>query len=285
MPKRSLPPLLQGLAEVHAVRERLNELNFWQGRPFSFLHFEKTAGTSLVRMLESYFHPLQINLDADRGAAPHILSGFLPGQCEEVRRTAFVWGHYDLPALRRIDPARAVVTVLREPRARVLSLYHFWRSVVPDDGPVGFNVAAAQQHDLLAFLRSDDPLIRNYIDNVYVRRLTGHYVTPTEPDSLHTDAEQTTADAMRALDGLAWVGLVEKHDGLTALLGRAIGASLPDRLPHHNAAEDPSGAPSPGYRRAARMPITPEVAVELDRLTRYDTVIYRRALTRLEATA
>ena len=285
MANRTLPPLLQALAEVHAVKERLNELNFWQGRPFSFLHFEKTAGTSLVGMMETLCHPLQINGDVNRGTAPHILSAFLPGQCEQVRRTSLVWGHYDLPALRRLDPDRIVVTILREPRSRILSLYRFWRSVdplAPEAGSAGFNVAAAHRQGLLDFLRSDDPLIRNYIDNVYVRRLTGSYATPAGPDRLCSEPSHTLSAALRALHGLDLVGVVEKLDGFTALLGQLVGVRLPARLPRHNAAETNDRGSSPGFRKVARPSVTPEVEAELDRLTRYDRAVYDHALARLD---
>ena len=283
--RRTLPPLLQGLAEVAPVRERLNELNFWQGEPFSFLHFEKTAGTSLVRTLEASFHPLQVHNDAARGTAPHVLSGFLAGQCDRARRASFVWGHYDLPALRRLDPARIVITVLREPQARLLSLYHFWRAVNPsalEGGVAGFNVVAAHEHDLAGFLGSRDKLIRNYIDNVYVRRLTGTYALPGEPDRLDTHPEQVVAEALRALDGLDFVGVVERFDQCLAPLGRAIGACLPATLPHHNAAGGDPGT-APAARKTARHPVSPEAQAELDRLTRLDSIIYQRALARLAA--
>ena len=203
-----VPPILRGLHSVPASKEPLgqlavlklvregvvrkppdlgphrmampafpgNPLSYWRGQPISFLHFEKTAGTSLANLLTGLFHPLQIDDDPERGTAPHVLSAFPPTIRDDIRRKSLVWGHYDLPALHRLGPERRIVTMLREPQARVLSLYHFWRSVDPsliDAGFVGFNVSATHELDLLNYLKSADPLIRNYIDNVYVRRLAG----------------------------------------------------------------------------------------------------------------
>ena len=311
--ERVLPPILRGLAEVPAAKERVgqyavltlvragvlrkpvdlgphriaippqagNPLSYWQGQPFSFLHFEKSAGTSVASMLTELFHPLQVHDDPQRGTAPHVLSAFLPNQTAHARRHALVWGHYDLPALRRLDPARPVITFLREPRYRILSLYHFWKSVDPvlvANGTFGFNVTAVHQHDLLGYLRSDDPLIRNYIDNVYTRRLTGTYVTGTDHDLLELRPEQVTETALRALDGLAYVGVVEQVGRDLSGLGQFLGASLPAALPRLNTTDGNHTGKSLGYVKLAREAITPQVEAELNRLTRSDAAVYRHAL-------
>ena len=318
--ERVLPPILRGLAEVPAAKERIgqlavlnlvregvlrkpadlgphriaipsqagNPLSYWQGRPFSFLHFEKSAGTSVASMLTELFHPLQVHDDPQRGMAPHVLSAFLPDDNARTRQHAFAWGHYDLPALRRLDPTRPVITVLREPRSRILSLYHFWKSVDPvlvANRAVGFNVTAVHEHDLLDYLRSDDPLIRNYIDNVYTRRLTGTYVTGTERDELERCPEQVTDEALRALDGLAYAGVVEQIGRDLPGLGQRLGISLPAALPRLNATDGNHTGRSLGYVRVAREQVTPQVEAELDRLTRLDVAVYRRALARLAAEA
>ena len=314
--ERVLPPILRGLAEVPAAKERVgqlavlnlvregvlrrpadygpyriaipsqagNPLSYWRGQPFSFLHFERTAGTSVANMLTELFHPLQIHDDPERGTAPHVLSAFVPARNMQIQKHAFVWGHYDLPALRRLDPDRAVITVLREPRARILSLYHFWKSVDPAlvaSGAVGFNVAAAHQHDLLSYLRAEDPLICNYIDNVYTRRLTGAYATDGDSDRLARSPEQMTKDALHALDQLAFVGVAEQISRDLASLGGVIGTSLPGPLSRSNTADCNHTGSSPGYVKIARDDVTPQIDAELNRLTRLDTVVYRHAIAKL----
>ena len=316
--ERVLPPIFRGLAEVPAAKERVgqlavlnlvregvlrrpadygpyriaipsqagNPLSYWRGQPFSFLHFERTAGTSVANMLTELFHPLQIHDDPERGTAPHVLSAFAPQRSTQFQKHAFVWGHYDLPALQRLDPDRAVITVLREPRARILSLYHFWKSVDPAlvaSGAVGFNVAAAHQHDLLSYLRAEDPLIRNYVDNVYTRRLTGTYAIDGDGDRLVHSPEQVTQDALHALDQLAYVGVAEQISRDLASLSRVMQTSLPGPLSRSNTADRNHTGRSPGYIKIAREEVTPQVDAELDRLTRLDTIVYRHAVARLAA--
>ena len=313
--ERVLPPIFRGLAEVPAAKERVgqlavlnlvregvlrrpadfgpyriaipsqagNPLSYWRGQSFSFLHFERTAGTSVANMLTELFHPLQIHDDPERGTAPHVLSAFTPERNTLIQKHAFVWGHYDLPALQRLDPTRAVITVLREPRSRILSLYYFWKSVDPAlvaSRAVGFNVTAAHQHDLLSYLRADDPLIRNYIDNVYTRRLTGTYATDGDHDRLADSPEQVTHDALHALDRLAYVGVAEQIGRDLASLSRVMGTSLLGPLSRSNTADRNHTGSSPGYVKIERDEVTPQVDAELDRLTRLDTVIYRHAVAK-----
>ena len=311
-----VPPILRGLLCVPAAKEPLgnlavlnlvregvirkppdlgsvrmpmppqpgNPLSYWNGVSFSFLHFEKAAGTSLANLITGLFHPLQIDDDPERGTAPHVLSAFPPFRADELRRKQFVWGHYDLPALRRLDPARIVITTLRRPRDRVLSLYRFWRSIDPylvERGFVSFNVAAAHKMDLLAFLCSDDPLIRNYIDNVYVRRLTGVYVLAKNDDKLHRAPLHHLEQALCELQAIPFVGIVEQMETSLPNLARLIGAEHPLRLPHHNTSDEYRVGQTRGFRAVERLNISPEIDVELKRLTWLDDLVYEAALDRL----
>ena len=206
-----LPPLMRGLASVPAGREQLTRamlaswlladagycgrlmgemtqddprlgdaLRVWAGPPVTFLHLEKTAGMSVVAALAAQFHPLQIDADPRRAFPPHVLCPLPPFLLPRVRRCALVWGHYDLPSIRRLGPGRFTFTLLREPAARIVSLYRYWRGQAALDlGWNGMNapVLAAQRLSLADFLDTDDATIIDYIDNFYVRRLTGQYAS------------------------------------------------------------------------------------------------------------
>jgi hypothetical protein len=313
--ERIVPPILRGLHAVPAAKEPLgqlavlnlvregvvrkppdygphrmpmppfpgNPLSYWRGDNLAFLHFEKTAGLSFASVLTDLFHPVQIDDDPERATAPHILSAFPACARERIAVTKLVWGHYDLPALRRLDPARPVLTILREPKARILSLYYFWRSVDPAlvaGGSVNFNVAAAHELGLLGFLQSQDPLIQNYIDNVYVRRLTGDYAISAAEDRLVQDPDGCTRDALAELRTLAFVGLVEHMDESLAALSKRLSAYMPAHLPNRNARINNQAGAAPGYVPVAKEELTQAVMQELSRLTRLDEMIYQEALFR-----
>lgn len=226
-----VPPLLRALASVPAARHQLmrtmliswmkadagyrneldsvtpasgDQLEVWLGRPVAFLHLEKTAGMSLASFLTSRFHPLQIDPDPDRTCPPHVKLPFPPHVIERVKRYPLVWGHYDLPSIRRLGDDRFMFTILREPKARILSLYWYWRSHGSLYlGRTGGNecVLAAQSLSLVAFLRCEDPIVRNYIDNFYVRRLTGLYVDGSG-DPVLAGTEASLKSALDALGSM-----------------------------------------------------------------------------------
>jgi uncharacterized membrane protein YkvA (DUF1232 family) len=270
-------PAYQGAlrAELTGDDRRLgNRLRVWSGAKVAFLHLEKTAGMSLVAALAEQFHPLQIDDDLRRAFPPHVLTPLPPFLLPRVRRCAFVWGHYDLPSLRRLGPDRFTFTVLREPAARVVSLYLYWRGQAALDlGWNGMNqpVLAAQRLTLAEFLHATDPFITNYIDNFYVRRLTGLYATE-EGDPLLAHPDDVLDQALAALDSLDYVGLTEDADGCLAQLGERLGFTPPRGVPRLNVTR-----PSPESGAAAADPV---VQAALTRLTRLDQVVYEAARRR-----
>ncbi len=311
-----LAPILRGLHSVPAAKEQLgrlallnlvregclpeppsgareaanatvlgNPLSFHTKQPIAFLHLEKTAGTALVSVLTEMCHPLQIDDDPYRSMPPHVRSPFVGRGAEDARRSKLIWGHYDLPSLRRVDPVRAVITLLREPRERLLSLYHYWRSV--DASRVGgafgnFNVAAAHDHDLLDFLTLRDPLVRDYVDNFYVRRLTGLYHTGRDLDPVEEDPGEALACAEAALDTIEFVGILERLEESLWLLSSVIDLPMPVRLPQLNKSDANHREASPRFRHVLHEKVTPEIERELDRVTRLDHIIYSRARRNLQ---
>ena len=281
------PPLPTfGTDKIPSVGQNGNPLSFWTGRPIAFLHLEKTAGIAVAQVLTELFHPLQIYDDPQRSMPPHLRSPFPPHVQPAVQRSRLIWGHYDLPSLRRADPNRLVITLLREPRRRLLSLYYYWRSV--DISLVrnvfgNWNVAAAHDHDLLGFLRLQDPLVTNYTGNFYVRRLTGLYRWDDDSDLVDDDPVEALRRAERALDSLDFVGIVERLEHCLAPLSRVIGAPLPDQFPRVNQGDANARASARLFRAVERETMTGAIEAELDRLTYLDRALYERARLALDA--
>ncbi len=291
-----LPPLLRAAAYVPAARTLLNRamllstqrsgtsgrlgaaqmmgdpMTLWRGPPVRFLHLEKTAGSSLVNALTAQFHPLQIDPDPDRNTPPHERRPFPDATASAQAGAALVWGHYDLPSLRRLDGDTPCFTlcVFREPRARILSLYYYWRANQEDPAPT---VRCARENGLLAFLRTRDPLILNYVDNLYVRRLTGSYASPGG-DRLAEEPDEALRDALRAVDTLDLLGLSDRLDETLQRLGALTGFTPPLHTPRVNVLARSEGNAFLPYRPTAREPVTAEIEAELDRLTRFDQVVY-----------
>lgn len=270
----ALPPLspLQG-----------DILTVWTGPKLGFLHLEKCGGLAVMRWLAPQFHPEQIDPDPLRAVPPQNFYRAPAGIGREKARYALLWGHFDLPALERIDRDRFLFTFLRESRARLVSIYHFWRSVRPDvigdveNDPL---MGAAHRHDLLGFLRDPEPSLRDYLDNFYTRRLTGRYTTGATIDPLTTNPADSLAAAQNALARLDFVGITETMDGSVHQLARLIGARPPDRPVRGNITAENHIESVDVFRKAEQTPITPEIQAELDRLTTLDRTLYARTLAR-----
>ena len=255
-------------------------LAFWTGAPIAFLHLEKTGGVSVAEAITGLFHPLQIDPDPQRTAAPHVVVPFSGRDEAAIRRRALIFGHYDVPSLRRIDPDRPIITLLRHPERRILSLYYYWRSVDPvvlAGTARNEAVRLAQDQDLLSFLNTADWSVRNYIDNFYVRRLTGLYVRPTGDDPLAGDPEAGLAAALDALGSLAFVGITEAMQDSLARLGGMLGADLAGGAGPLNVAAENAGTAPGVFRTVARDALTKPHRAALARLTRLDEAVYRAA--------
>ena len=304
-----LPPLLRGIASITAGQVLLiraaqfascqargtakpgmtessdadalmhvgNPLVAWDGPPVAFLHVEKTAGTSLMHYLQGWFHPTQIDPDPLRAWAPHMLTRFPPGIAEHVQRYRLVWGHYDLPSLNRLGPERSVLTLLREPRERILSLYRFWRGYPAPANTDSFGIIKARQHSLPEFLCTADPLLRDYIDNVYVRRLTGLYATGHAVDPLDVDAAGALTRALAALDEIDFVGITEQMKESLCVLSTMFGADPAVTEPRLNQTNSFARERFPDVLWRSD---DPAVGHALDWLTRLDRVVYDAAKER-----
>jgi hypothetical protein len=304
--ERPIPPILRGLLAVPSSRVLIGQLSdhllvaarvtepdafppdppalggnlftLWEGQPLGFLHFEKCGGVALMRWLTQQFHPRQINADPHRDLAPHLFA-----RLATLAPYALVWGHYDLGLLTRDDPARRIISLLRDPGDRLESLYYFWRSVEPTrfDQDLSFAVAQAHRLSLEEFLDCDDPLMRDLIDNVYTRRLTGLYATGAAVDPLVADAAAALACAQAALDRLDAVGITERMDESVAHFAAQLGLALPRETLLANVTADNHRTPGGFFRPTHRKPRGADVQAALQRRTALDRVLYDRVAARL----
>jgi hypothetical protein len=120
-------------------------------------------------------------------------------------------------------------------------------------------------------LQSTDPFITNYIDNFYVRRLTGLYATD-DGDPLRRNPDAVLGQALSALESLDYVGLTEDADGCLTQLGERLGFSPQRRVPRLNVTRSSPESAAVAADRAVQAALT--------RLTRLDQVVYEAARRR-----
>ena len=86
-----------------------------------FMHLPKTGGTTLHNLLSKNFNPEDIC--SERHNKLDTIEKF------KLKSWIFFSGHYDLNSINQnISEPKKIITILREPKSRILSAYYFAKS-------------------------------------------------------------------------------------------------------------------------------------------------------------
>ena len=244
--------------------------NIWKERALrvALLHLPKTGGTSLHDYLSGHF-----THDATCPERFRNFDRFTPAQ---LKGYDYFSAHMDYAALRRIPRPVYTITILREPKARILSLYYFWRSHTWETIEAGklTGPRKAKELGLLDFLRTTTDGIPGNIDNIYVRSLLGSYWAGPRGRLVLSDDEALRV-AMRNLLTIDTVGFMEDMPGLFAEVSQRTGFEMPAELPWARSSE--KFGTEAGSEKVEREVITPEIDRRLNHLTRVDRIFYENA--------
>lgn len=196
-----------------------------------FMHIPKTAGTSLHERLAARFPaPLVCPERFDR---LHTYS------LAELNRYRLFSGHFAYPVTRSI-PARQriAMTLLREPIARIVSAYRFFRAHKPgyiEAHDLGL-MTLARELGPHAFFADERVRSSPWFDNVAARMLLGftdgrRWERLGDPGCaaalrMPEDAAAVAQAAIRTLGEFAVVGVTERFEAFAARAGAAVGVDL-----------------------------------------------------------
>src|ERR1700682_4388591 len=136
--------------------------------PVIFQHIPKTAGRSVRSVMACNFHLTEIL------HVPDHLWKDAKFAASAAKRYRFIHGHLHCEFIRNLTKSVHVVTFLREPVERVLSLYFFLRNQDPasqSDPNARFTVEQARSLSLEAFVTHTNPVIASMVGNFQVRML------------------------------------------------------------------------------------------------------------------
>ena len=233
-----------------------------------FLHVPKTAGTTFHTHLASHFPKEQL--------CPIRYNTLLTASPEDLLGYRLFSGHFCGDSIARIPEPKSVVTFLREPKARILSLYYFWRSR-SDEWIEERNLKGprlATQNSLLEFLRLRDPIATSNTDSTYARTFIGEESFEKLVAGGHSD-DDILRLAKSRLEEMTAVGVVEQMETSVALVCTKLGLPIPLKQRRLNVLDERGT----GERRkpVEREEVTPEIEEELSRLTRIDGALYQHA--------
>ena len=230
-----------------------------------FLHVPKCAGTSLHMALTAHL---------EATACPERHNGLADWPAGALARYRFFSGHFDFPSLGLI-PGRnvSIVTMLRRPADRLISLYRFLRAHRPE----AVALEAGQDMGLIALARSEDPAaffshemlqLHPAINNAAVRQLSGALPQKrwdaVHPGSVYGAAladrapELALATAQANLMNMAAFGLVEHMSASVAHIFAALGLAAPGDIGHFQQT-DRMAQEHPALEPVA--PVTPDPAL------------------------
>jgi hypothetical protein len=228
--------------------------------PLIFIHIPKTGGMSFAALLRDQFRFLDI-CDVYHGDVHKL----------QHSRARAILGHISRRDLEHFRRQGKIVTVLRNPIERVLSLYNYWRSLSDEevDAQKATGPLLAKRMDMVDFLRLDDPLIRSNFYNAQALQLLPKRFLKRR------DLERCPAGAVRSLrsylHGMYAVGTLERLPELVEQLGLA-----PDSIPFINRTPDQLLQSKASYEN-----LSLDVQKELHRLTALDYAAYEMATQRI----
>jgi hypothetical protein len=221
--KAELAAKVEQLERLHVERAaQLDELSKQSAmdRPLAFMHIPKTSGTALTAGLREVLPSTTCIVGFDRGAFGAFRS--FETMSPELRQMIyvalppangvdFVTGHMGYSTLVQSRPAARFMTVLREPRSRILSLWTFWRSVPDDTLPaVGAwgRVLRLAREPLVEFL--NHPQAACQTDNIAVRMLLWpHPLIPEDGFIDSASDERLASEAAARLKTFDFVDVIE----------------------------------------------------------------------------
>lgn len=241
------------------------------GSRLVFMHIPKCGGTTLHTMLASQFPPELVCPERNDTLGDWTIN--------ELSAYRLFSGHYDLACCRSIPGEVRMVTVLREPKARLISLYYFWKSHRPDAG--------RDIYDLIVLARGCSPeeffshpvvtmhtTIRDAVSGQLTRMTNRPGLEIGDP--IMADPDTVLDRSWEALESFAGFGIVERFEESRVLLNRMLGLSM-DRI-------EPQQVLEQLVRTNADLVAVPFVPVSahldqlLDQLTTIDRPLYAKAV-------
>lgn len=209
----------------------------------AFLHVPKCAGMSVKAQIGAQYSASDISPFAFEPNPSDVTEEYLDSVSENVRGHTFdgrnsdaaitalsrypvVMGHFHLDTLLGIKPTRLVL-ILREPRARLLSHYTYWRSWGDDEyASFGSNISPRLTRDLSFLDFLVDPRFVGTVDNLAARMLLPRdMVTAYQALDPRLITEYWSALAPR-LNRITDIGLTETIDHDMTAAGFSSGAPL-----------------------------------------------------------
>ncbi len=240
------------------------------GDRLAFVHIEKCGGTTLHAMLSTQFPPERICPERDASLGDWTIN--------ELAGFSLFSGHFDMVYCASIPGRVRVLTMLREPKKRLFSLYRFWKAHRPDPVRDRFVlIPMAREMDAATFFAHDEVRFHTLLRDGMTGQLTrsrGEWTIGAGHKLLDQPAE-TLARAIAVLEAMAGFGILERFDDSRTLLNARLGLDMPAIAPRQVLSE--LAGTEDAIVSLPPEPVTPEVDALLEAMTQVDRPFYHHA--------
>jgi hypothetical protein len=233
-----------------------------------FLHIPKSGGTTLHNLLLPHF-PQEAVCPERFNELRHFAAG-------QLARYRYFSGHFDLPSVKLIPGRKKIITMLREPVARLISMYYFQRAhrieVIECNN---LELARlANKYAMADFFRAEEVRSHFAINNAMTRVLTqcieGNRWEAAASSNIDDEPD---LEELKALDAF---GIMERYDESVALIFPSIGLPVPEKIEKKQVL-DIIVEQEPGLRKIDKEPVTEEIRSLIADLVKVDVKLYREA--------
>lgn len=242
-----------------------------------FLHLTKTGGTTLYHYLATHF-------EADR-ICPGPSCQLYSFAVAELAHYDLIAGHFEFDSIRFIPRNNVrTLSLFREPCARLISLYRYFRTEMPDRSNTS-DPLVRLAHELTAEeffespqVRADPAVFNNYLLS-FGRSLS--WFSEGRESLSGQEFEAALRDAERRIRSLTALGITERFDPSVRYICKVLGLTPPQSLKPVNVTDKKRIAHS-RFLRVDPVAMTPRLAGALEELTAYDQRLYRCAVDEFE---
>jgi hypothetical protein len=162
----------------------------------AFLRIGKTASQWLSEELWNHF--------GDGKYCPHIFAAQYRSLSKEDRENFSCFsGHFGFRAAQTLNAK--LITVLRNPIDRIVSIYHYWREVPETD----FGPGVAKRLSFAEFLLSDEPVVVSDLHNAQAWQLAWDHEFSERAHLVLADDDNLFDIAVKNLKSFSVVGVTE----------------------------------------------------------------------------
>jgi len=176
-----------------------------------FLHIQKTAGSSIVKLAKDHYGESLISHGDFVGHRP-----------EEFKNIAFVSGHFGYKYAKSLMESRYFFTFLRDPAERILSFYYYNRTRDIDEFPM---TRIAHELDLEQFLKAGlvDPFVKSRIWNNQTWQLAHGFEHGTDRYASTFEEQELLDLAISHIEKFSHVGFTETFEYDKEIIFSALG--------------------------------------------------------------